>query len=176
MKKIIIPILISVALTMSFYTIGIFLWGTEIFLLPIILVLFLAGLSGLITIPIGLYRFIKKQALSKWLVRFVGLAIGFYLGLIFQRPIDNWDKNQRNISGQILASEIEKFKENNGEYPSTLNQLSLKDLNVSLPETYQTDRFTYFVREGEYDLDIPIPIFDRWHWNKDKNEFEYDDF
>ena len=176
MKRILIPIFLGVILTMTFYTIGIFFFGVDLLLLPLGIVLFLIGLTGLVTLPIGLYRLLRKQTINKWLTRFVGLAIGFYLGLIFQRPIDNWDKNQRNISGQILTSEIEKFKENNGEYPSTLNQLSLKDLNVSLPETYQTDRFTYFVREGEYDLDIPIPIFDRWHWNKDKKEFEYDDF
>ncbi len=161
---------------MSFYTIGIFLWGAEIFLLPIILVLFLAGLSGLITIPIGLYRFIKKQALSKWLVRSIGLATGFYIGLLLQNPIGNWDEEQRNISGNIIATELDEFKLNNKTYPDSLTQLDLEELDKSLPATYKVNRFTYMIRNGEYDLDIPIPIFDRWHWNKDKKEFEYDAF
>jgi len=138
--------------------------------------MFLIGLSGVITIPLGLYRLVRKQPLNKWVTRFIGLAIGFYLGLLFQKPIDTWDRQQRNISGQILTSEIEKFKDENGQYPNSLKQLNLEDLNKSLPHTYKTDRFTYFVRNGDYDLDIPIPILDRWHWNKDKKEFEYDDF
>ncbi|MCZ4410659.1 sulfite exporter TauE/SafE family protein [Cryomorphaceae bacterium 1068] len=176
MKRILIPIFLGVILTMTFYTIGIFFIGAALLLLPLGIVLFLIGLTGLVTLPLGLYRLLRKQTINKWLTRFIGLAIGFYVGLIFQRPIDDWDKKQRNISGKILTSEIEKFKEENGDYPTSLSQLNLKDLNESLPQTYQTSRFTYFAKNGEYDVDIPIPILDRWHWNKESEEFEYDDF
>jgi uncharacterized membrane protein YgaE (UPF0421/DUF939 family) len=176
MKRLIIPIFIGVIVTMTFYTIEVFYFGAVLLLLPLIIVMLLIGLSGLVTIPIGFYRLVRKQPLNKWLTRFIGLAIGFYVGLIFQRPIDDWDKKQRNISGKILTSEIEKFKEENGDYPTSLSQLNLTDLNETLPQTYQTSRFTYFAKNGEYDLDIPIPILDRWHWNKQNEEFEYDDF
>jgi hypothetical protein len=176
MKRLLIPIFLGVILTMTFYTIGIFFFGADILLLPLVIVLFLIGLIGLVTLPLGLYRLIRKQTINKWLTRFIGLAIGFYLGLIFQKPIDNWDREQRNISGQILTEELDNFYQNNGHYPDSLTQLNLENLNKSLPYTYQSDRFTYFIKQGEYDLDIPIPIFDRWHWNKEKNEFEYDDF
>jgi hypothetical protein len=109
-------------------------------------------------------------------MRFIGIAIGFYLGLLCLKPIDNWEVRQRNLSGQILTSEIENYKQLNGVYPDSLSQLDIDKLNKVLPKTYQMDRFTYFVKESNYDLDIPIPIFDRWHWDKDKKVFEYSDF
>lgn len=161
---------------MTYYTIGIFFFGVDIILLPVILILFLIGVLGLITIPVGLYRLIRKQSVNKWLTWIIGLAIGFYLGLILQKPIDNWNREQRNISGQIVTAELEKFKQENGQYPDSLTQLNIDDLNKSLPSTYHTHRFDYFTINGGYNLNIPIPIFDRWHWNKDKKEFEYDDF
>jgi hypothetical protein len=175
-KRLLISILIGVILTVTLFSAGIFFIGADIFLLPLIVIMYFVGLAGIVSIPLGLYQLLRKQPVNKWLILFAGLAIGFYLGLIFQKPIDNWDKNQRNISGEILTTEIQKFKEENGHYPSSLNQLNIEDINKSLPKTYQAERFTYFVRNGDYILDIPIPVFDRWHWNKDKNEFEYEDF
>lgn len=176
MKRLLIIISISLGLTLTFYSIGIFFTGLELLLLPFIIILFLIGLSGIVIIPIGLYRLFKKQNLNKWLVLFIGLSIGFYLGLLLQKPIDNWDRKQRNLSGQLLTLEIEKHKTLNGEYPKSLNELNISFLNETLPRTYKIDRFTYNVRQGDYDLDIPIPIFDRWHWNKENKEFEYSDF
>ena len=176
MKRLLIIILISLGLTLTFYSIGIFFIGLELLLLPFIIILFLIGLIGIIIIPIGLYRLFKKQNLNKWLVLFIGLSIGFYLGLLLQKPIDNWDRNQRDISGQLLTLELEKYKSLNGEYPKSLSELNVSNLNETLPRTYQIERFTYNVSQGDYDLDIPIPIFDRWHWNKENMKFEYSDF
>jgi hypothetical protein len=176
MKRLLIIVLISSGLTLSFYSIGVFFIGFELLLLPFIIILSLIGLIGIIIIPIGLYRLFKKQNLSKWLVLCIGLSIGFYLGLILQNPIDNWDRNQRNISGQLLIKALENYKSLNGEYPKSLNQLNVSYLNETLPRTYQIERFTYSISQGDYDLDIPIPIYDRWHWNKENKEFEYSDF
>ncbi|TAD94762.1 MAG: hypothetical protein EAZ97_16385 [Bacteroidetes bacterium] len=175
--KLIPSILLSIILTITCWTIGLFYVGLDLLFLPLMLLLFLIGISGIITIPIGFYRFIKKQIVGKGLSIFIGLSIGFYFGLLLQKPIDNWDTEQRNLSGQILATELENYKNLNGVYPKKLSQLNLSNLNNELPNNYQIQRFTYFVRDnGKYDLDIPIPIFDCWHWNENKKAFIYNDF
>jgi len=164
MKRLLIIILISFGLTLTLYSIRMFFNfnGLELLILPFNIILFLCGLSGIIIIPIGAYRLFKKQSLNKWLVIFIGLSIGFYLGVLFQKPIDNWDRNQRNISGQLLTLELEKYKSLNGEYPKSLNELDVSHLNETLPRTYQIYRYNYNVSQGEYDLDIPIHLFDIW--------------
>lgn len=173
LKRLVPLVLIGVLLTLTSYTIGMFFAGAEIFFLPVILILFLIGGSGLFTIPVGFYRFLRKLTINKWLSRFIGLAIGFYIGLLIQRPIDDWNQKQINISGQIVTAELEKFKQENGHYPDSLSQLNLNDLNKSLTYTYKIDRFNYILTERDYDLVIPVATLDRWKWNKDKKEFEY---
>jgi hypothetical protein len=140
------------------------------------MVLVLIGVSGLITIPLGIYKYFRKKPLSKTLVIFIALSIGYFFGYFLEKPIYKWDEQQRNISGQILTAEIENYKSDNGFYPSTLNQLNIDKLNSDLPKTYQLDKFSYHITDDGYDLDIPIAIFDRWHWDRIKQQFFYDDF
>lgn len=140
------------------------------------ILLFIAGLSGLITIPIGLIRVIRKRFIPNKLILLIGFGIGFYIGLILQQPIHSWDSRQRNLSGKIVTTELENYKNKYGHYPDSLTQLDLTQLNETLPKTYKIDRFIYYFKDGKYDLNIPILIMDRWHWNKDKYEFVYDDF
>lgn len=174
MKQLIFPILLGVVLTICFYSIGIFYSGAELLLLPFIIGLFLIGLAGFYTIPIGLYQILKKQDVNRWLKRSIGLALGFYLGLLLQNPVSNWDHQQRNLSGQIISAELEEFKQENGKYPKDFSLLDVDKLNKLLPNTYQVDKFNYRTSSGtDYDLDIPIPITDRWHWNKETKEFEF---
>ena len=48
---------------------------------------------------------------------------------------------------------------------------------AGLPFTYTLDKFNYNIKnDNTYDLDIPIPIMDRWHWNTEKKAFEYSDY
>lgn len=105
-----------------------------------------------------------------------GLALGFYAGLLIQKPIDDWDTKQRTASGLVIAVKLEKFKHEFGIYPDSLEQLDSNALNRLLPETYPLERFTYVAWKDKYDLDIAIPMFDRWHWDKEKGIFEYVDF
>jgi len=176
MKRLTIAILVSVFLTILCWTIGYFGYFIALILMPLMFFLFIVGLSGLITIPIGLICVIKKRSISKRLIFFIGLAIGFYIGLLLQQPIDSWDTKQRNLSGEILTSELECFKKQYGKYPDSLDQLEIYKLNDKLPSTYKISRFTYRLNNNKYDLDIPIPIMNSWHWSRYKNEFEYDDF
>lgn len=150
-----------------------FFIGFDLLFLPLLIGLFLIGLSGIITVPIGIFKFIKQAKLSNWLLKSIGLAIGFYLGLAFQQPINNWNENQRNLSGRIIATELENYKNSYGNYPEDLKQLNL---NNDLPIIYKVEKFTYNLSNDGYDLDIPVHIFDRYHWNKTKKEFEYSDF
>ena len=175
-KRIILAILLITGVTVICWTAGIFYFGLDFFLTPLMVIWFIIGLSGLLTIPLGIYCLIKRQIIGKWLILSICLSIGFYFGQLLQMPIDNWDIKQRNISGEILTAKIENFKKLTGNYPDSLTQLGIDKLNNLLPKTYQIDKFTYFIREQEYDLEILIPVFDRWNWDKEKREFVYQDF
>lgn len=46
-----------------------------------------------------------------------------------------------------------------------------------LPFAYTWDKFDYrLTSDNDYDLDIPVHIMDRWHWDKEKQAFVYSDF
>jgi ABC-type multidrug transport system permease subunit len=176
LKRFIIITLISSILTIFCWTVGIFISGIDLLLLPLMIALVLFGISGLLTIPLGLYKFFRRQPFSKTLVTLIAISIGYFCGYFLEKPIYKWDEQQRNISGQILTAEIEKFKSENEFYPSTLKQLNVDKLNSELPKTYQLHKFSYHKKDDSYDLDIPIPIVDRWHWERIKQQFIYDDF
>ena len=149
--------------------------GTEFLLMRIMLLLLLAGIGGLVTIPLAIIKQWghKSIRLKSWLLLFVGTALGFYIGCLVQRPIDNWDENQRNISGRLISTNLNDYYIKNGRFPETLSQLDAATLNNSLPTNYKVDRYTYSVDSNKYHLDIPIPLTSRWHWNKDIQTFEY---
>lgn len=176
MKKLLLPLFIGVLVTLVFYSSSIFLPGIEMFLLPFMMILYLLGISTLILVPVVLYKLIKRQRVNKWIVRLFGLLIGLFIGSFLQQPIDNWFRNQRNVSGQIVAAELEKYKESHGQYPDSLAQLDLDKINDLLLNTYQSGRFRYRSRNNQYDLEISIPFFDWWQWNKEEGKFEYEDW
>ena len=121
LKDIRIPILIGILLTIQFYSLSIFVSGIEFLLLPIFSFVFLAGVLGIVTIPIGVYRFYKRIKIKRYLYWLVGLALGFYLELLIQKPIDSWDNTQRNLTGKYLAKQIKNYYLLNGYYPDSLN-------------------------------------------------------
>ncbi len=176
MNKLLVYILIGVLLFLTLITLEIFFPGIDFILWPLLGISALVLISGFITIPIGLYRLLKKQILSNRLIISIGLSLGIVLGSLIQKPINKWDNKQRNISGVILTSEIEKYRHENGYYPENLSKLDLKEINQRLANNYKANRFHYFLHKEEYYLDVPILIFDSWRWNKEKNEFEYNDF
>jgi hypothetical protein len=171
-----ISIIISLSLTILVWASPVFAPGLELLFVPGALLLFCIGIAGLVAIPFSAYRFLQKKTSNDWLTWINGLAIGFYLGYVLLIPIDNWDEQQRNLSGQILAEKLHEYKISNGQFPNRLSQLNVDLINESLPSEYKIDRFNYFVRDTTFDLDIPIPILDRWHWNHTKKVFEYHDW
>jgi len=169
-------LVIGVITTTFCWTIGIFIWGIDIILLPIIFGLFILSLSGPIIIFIYLRRKNKDDGLkTKNLGRLKSLVFGTYLGFLILIPINNWDKTQRQKSGLIISETLDKYKTEYGKYPTDLSEI--KQELTSLPSTYTWDKFNYnLTSENDYDLDIPIPIMDRWHWDKEQKVFIYSDF
>lgn len=160
--------------TVFCWTIGIFFWGIDLLLLPLMFGLFILMLSGPIIIVIYLIR--KNQAEQK--IKYLGFlkscAFGTYLGFVLLKPVDTWDERQRQRSGLIISATLENYKRIKGSYPTDLTVIK-GELSV-LPSTYTWDKFSYHVTDHSYDLDIPIPIMDRWHWDKEKKTFVYSDF
>lgn len=172
------PILLGTGLLLTIFswTIGIFVWGIDLLLLPIMAGLFLLSLSG----PIILIFYLKRKNKEgghgiKNLGRLKNLVFGTYLGFLLLNPITDWDKRQRQKSGLMISETLENFKKGKGEYPSDLAEVK-SDL-TDLPFTYTLDKFNYNIKDDNtYDLDIPIPIMDRWHWEIEKKVFEYSDY
>ena len=163
-------------LTMFCWTIGIFVWGIDLLLLPLMVGLFLLSLSGPIFLILYLIRKNKDAGLgTRNLGRVKNLIFGTYLGFLLLNPITNWDQQQRQKSGLMISETYENFKKVRARYPSDLTEVK-SDL-IDLPFTYTLDKFNYNVKDDNtYDLDIPIPIMDRWHWDSEKKVFEYSDY
>ena len=162
--------------TIFCWTIGIFIWGIELLLLPIMFGIGLLSLSGPIILIVYLIRKNNGGGLqSKNLGRLKSLVFGIYLGFILLNPIYNWDRDQRQKSGLILSESLEIYKKGNGKYPTDLTEI--KDELTHLPSAYSWYKFSYHLKsDNNYDLDIPIPIMDRWHWDREKQVFIYSDF
>jgi hypothetical protein len=175
MKKLIIFLIISILFTVFAWTSRIYLPGLDLFLLPVMGLLLLVAIIGIVTIPLGIYYFYKKETSGKWLPIVNGIAIGFYLGYLVLIPIDNWDERERNLSGQIIVEKLEAYKISTGKYPEKLIDLGEKDLNAALPCFYKLGKFNYSASVDDFDLDIPEPIMARWHWDNDRKIFEYSD-
>lgn len=176
MNRFTLIFMLSTMLTVVLYSAPIFIPGLELLLLPVLVIIFGIGIFGILTLPFFFYKIFKRRVVSMRLKYIISAAIGFCIGLILNKPISSWDEEQRNLSGKIVSTEIEKFKQENGYYPEALSALNRMKLDHSLPTNYKTDRFIYRLTGDSYDLDIPIPIMDRWHWNGEAQEFEYDDF
>ena len=99
-KYILIPAVVSFLLTVGCYSISIFFFGADLLISPILLLLFLIGASGIVTIPLGIFLLVKKRTSFKWLNILIGISLGFYLGLFAQQPIDNWDKKTEILQVQ----------------------------------------------------------------------------
>ncbi len=166
----------SSVLTVLAWTAPIFLPGIELLLLPVMFLLFLAGVSGFVTLSIGLFNVIRSKQSARWIDLLGGVAVGFYLGYAVLIPINDWDKRQRNLSGQILTESLDAYKLSHGKYPASLSDLDTVTVNNNLPFTYKLERFNYIAENEKFDLDIPIPIMDCWHWNNTEKFFEYSDF
>jgi hypothetical protein len=165
----------STLVTVFCWTIGIFYWGLDLLLLPVMMGIFFIAVSGPVVVIIYLIRKNRDGQGLKNLGRLKSLAFGAYLGLILLNPVDNWDEEQRQKSGLIVSESLERYKGQKGNYPKDLAEIKSELSN--LPTTYPWDKFHYHVKEDNtYDLDILIPIMDRWHWDKDKNKFLYDDW
>jgi hypothetical protein len=177
MTKLIYSILISIVLTVSAWTLPIFYSGIEFIYLPFMLVLFLTGIAGIITIPYGVFKAWGHKSIrsNKWLQYSIGTALGFYIGYIILIPIDNWDDRQRNLSGQLISQKLQAYKASHGTYPKSLKDIDISNLNSSLPTAYKIDRFSYTSEQNKFDLDIPVPFLDRWHWDENKQIFIYRD-
>jgi hypothetical protein len=137
--------------------------------------IFFLAASGPVVLVIYLKRKNRDGRGLKNLGRLKSLVFGAYLGLIMLNPVDNWDKEQRQKSGLIVSESLERYKGKKGNYPKDLAEIKSELSN--LPSTYPWDKFQYHVREDNtYDLDVPIPILDRWHWDRNKKVFLYDDW
>lgn len=91
MKKIILPTLIATAIVTGFYAGAIFYEGSDLLLMPFVLILGTTAILGIVTIPILIYQTFKNQPKSKVLIWFTGLALGTYFGLLVSKPLNNWD-------------------------------------------------------------------------------------
>jgi hypothetical protein len=174
--NIIIAAFLSASVTFGCWIVGIFYPGVDLLLLPLMLILILAGISSIVTVPLILFRLIKRQSTGRYLPILVSISAGFYIAWLLIIPVNDWDTSQRNLSGKLIASALENYKAKSGVYPDVLSQLDTIHLNSSLPNTYPINRFNYSIKENGYDLDIPIPIMDRWHWDNENGEFIYCDF
>lgn len=167
--------IISTLVTVFCWTIGMFYWGVDLLLLPVMMGIFFIAVSGPVVVIIYLIRRNRNRQGLKNLGRLKSLAFGAYLGLIVLNPVDNWDKEQRQNGGLIVSESLERYRGQKGSYPKDLAEIKTELSN--LPSTYPWDKFQYRVKEDNtYDLDIPIPIMDRWHWDKDKKVFLYNDW
>ncbi|CAD5264978.1 membrane hypothetical protein [Imperialibacter sp. 75] len=173
MKKIIVIGLLTAAFVVLYYLGGVFYAGSEFLLLPVMLLVLLAAVAGPITLLLSSYKFFKGQRLGNLLIWTNGLAIGAYVGYFATKPILKWDTDQRDTSGQIISKRLEDYKVANGHYPADLADLDEASLNEVLPAAYQVNRFSYFLNDKDYHLDIPIPITDRWHWDKSEKIWKY---
>lgn len=173
MKYLIGGAIISVILTVSVMTIPIFIIGIEFIFLPVTIVLLIIGAISVITIPISIFRYFYKKNTDKRILYINGCALGLYIAYLIMIPINKWDEKQRNTSGKVVSEALKVYKEKHGNYPDSLQQLNIKDLNKNLPGTYQINRFSYHSQNEDYHLDIPIPITDRWHWNHKEERWEY---
>jgi hypothetical protein len=164
----------GILLTIFCWTIGIFFWGIDLLLFPLTLGLFILMLSGPIIIVTYLIKKNQVGQKIKNLGLLKSLVFGAYLGFALLKPIFNWDELQRQKSGLIISKALENFKNAKGNYPTELAEI--KDDLSDLPIAYKWDKFNYHATDDSYDLDIPVPIMDRWHWERDKKVFVYDDF
>ena len=165
MKKIILPTSLATVIVTGFYAGAIFYEGSDLLLMPFILILGLTAILGILTIPILGFRTIKNKSISKVLIWISGLALGTYLGFFVTEPLNNWDFEQRNLSRKLIIAELENFKANNLKYPEHLDELNTELLNEQLPSNYQLDRFSYNRTDGEFQLDIPG--LNLLHWNNE---------
>ena len=156
-----------------FYLLPLYYVGLEFLMLPIMLIILIAGIIGIITLPLTGYKLYKRKQYRNWLNWTNGLALGAYLGYLLTMPILDWNEEQRDYSGKIISEQLEKFRMAKGRYPDELSDLQMVELNEKLPKTYQLDRFNYILTNDEYDLYIPIPITDRWQWNKTERKWDY---
>ncbi len=172
------PILIGIGLlvTVFCWTIGIFVWGIDLLLLPIMLGILLLSLSGPVILIFYLIRKNKDGGLKiKNLGRLKNLTLGTYLGLLLINPIADWDEQQRQKSGLFISEALENFKNREGKYPSDVTEV--KNNLTELPFTYTLEKFSYHIKDDKtYDLDITVPVMDRWHWDREKRVFVYSDF
>ncbi|WP_420387400.1 hypothetical protein [Roseivirga sp.] len=173
-KQVLISALVGLFLTIACYSISIFIWGIDLFLLPILFLLYLFGILGVIIAPLVVYQYIKNKPTTKWQSILIGLMLGLFIGYLIQRPIWNWDEQNRNMAGDMISQSLEDFKSEHGNYPQTLSELVI-DLEL-LPSTYPLNKFEYTSKDETYQLYIPIPIIDRWYWNRTQKKFEYQDF
>jgi len=128
-------LLVGLILTFFCWTIGIFYWGIDLLLLPIMLGIILLMLFGPIILIVYLKRKNKDGGLkTKNLGRLKSFAFGTYIGFILINPIHNWDEKQRQKSGLIISENLEIYKNDNGQYPSDLS--AIKDNLSQLPSTY----------------------------------------
>lgn len=164
----------GILLTVFCWTIGIFYWGIDLLLMPVMMGLMILSLAGPFIIIKYLVRKNRSGQGIKTFGRLKSLAFGTYLGLFLLSPITNWDKDQRQKSGLIIAQTLEHYKSRHGSYPTTLSEI--KNELTPLPPTYSLDKFDYHITDTSYDLDIPAAIMDRWHWDKEKNDFIYSDW
>lgn len=176
MNRYIKVFVLCIVLTLAVYSIPIFFPGFELLLLPVYVIMFGIWVFGIIALPFVLYRIYKRRSVPLRLKSVISASTGFVVGLILNTPISNWDEEQRNLSGRILYNEINIYMQEKGYYPESLSSLNQLKLDQSLPSNYKTDRFIYHLTDDGFDLNIQIPIMDRWHWNEEAQEFEYDDF
>lgn len=169
-------LLTSLMLTIFCWSIGIFVWGLELLLFPIMFSIAILMLCGpLILIDYWIRKNREGGLQTKRPGRLKSLVFGAYIGFIMLRPITTWDDEQRQKGGLIVSNNLETYKAKHGRYPPDL--LKIRNNLQDLPSTYPIEKFSYHLKsDSVYDLDIPIPIMDRWHWDKEKEVFELDDF
>jgi len=173
LRKLILISIASLILTVTIWTLPYFIVGLELLFLPFYLLLFFIGALGVILIPIGFFIILRKKTLYPSIVWVCAVSIGFYIGYLVLKPIDIWDLNEKNRSGEIISQELEIYKNTHGQYPEKLTLLDTVKLENELPFNYKISRFNYNSQADDYDLDIPIPITDRWHWRKQAKQWGY---
>ena len=160
--------------TIFLQTIGIFFFGIERLLFPLMLALAVLTLGGPIIIILYMVRKTRSEEAAVNLGRLKSVVFGIYLGFIALAPIGDWDDKQRQMSGEIVTKALENYRLANGIYPSDLSEV--KSQLTKLPATYSWEKFTYSRSDSSYRLDIPVAIVDRWLWDKEKGTFVYSEF
>jgi hypothetical protein len=129
----------GLVITIFCWTIGIFVWGIDLLLLPVMFGLLLLSLGGPIILIFYLIGKNKGEGHRiKNLSRLKNLIFGTYLGFLLLNPITDWDEQQRQKSGLMISERLENFKKEKGKYPSDLTELK-NDL-TDLPFTYTLDK------------------------------------